>query len=338
MRRFGLAALAAIAPLNLGSVDVKAQETAATALPYGVTALGPVTVAQSDRYRFESRHVGKAFLVDVIRIDAPLAPPAPRLPVVFVPDGNVMTTLIPAIANLASLESLPSMIVVGISYDFGAASPQEARLQGFARRFTDFTPSTDEESQTLAMAVTEQLFGMAWPDDAPFGRADAFLAFIEEELKPFIAARYSSADVDDGTLFGHSLGGLFALHVLFTSPESFRRYIALDPTPWGDALAREEAALGDVSAHLFLGVSGALPPSAPAGSPTPADLTAALDEQIRNSARQGLRYTYTLYQDETHNSVPAVGAMTGLRTVLGLAPTPSSIAAPPGASPEPSSL
>src|SRR5690606_3109567 len=114
-----------------------------------------------------------------------------------------------------------------------------------------------------------------------------------------------------------SLGGLFALHVLFTSPDSFGRYIALDPTAWGDFLAREEAELGNVSAHLFLGVSGALPLEAPPGSPTPADQTAALDRQIRDSARAGLRYTYRVYPDETHNSLPAVGIMTGLRTLFG---------------------
>lgn len=318
MKSIGLAALATIAALVVGPVDPVAQETvAASALPAGVTALGPVAVARSERYRFESMHVGKAFVVDVVTVDAPLAVPAARLPVVFVPDGNVMTTLVPAIVHLGAFESLPPMVIVGIGYDFGSASPEEARLQGFVRRFTDFTPSEHDETQTVAMAVTEQMFGRAWPEDAPFGRADDFLAFIEQEFKPFVAARYSFADVEDATLFGHSLGGLFTLHVLFTSPASFARYIALDPTPWGDVLAREEAAMGDVSAQLFLGVSGALPPAAPAGSPTPADLTAALDAQIRKSARQGLRYTYRVYADETHNSLPPVGIMTGLRTVFG---------------------
>lgn len=88
---------------------------------------------------------------------------------VFVPDGNVMTSLIPAMAHLAVLESLPSMLVVSISYDFGEASPEEARLQGFARRFTDFTPSADDEARAMVMALTQQLFGAAWADDAPFG-------------------------------------------------------------------------------------------------------------------------------------------------------------------------
>lgn len=316
MRQADLVALAAIATLAIAPVGVVAQEGTVTALPSGVTALGPATVAQSDRYRFESKHVGKAFLVDVIRIDAPFAAPDIRLPVVFVPDGTVLTTLTPAIATLGALQGLPPMTIVGISYDFGAASPEEASLQAFARRFTDFTPSADDESRALIMGMTEQLFGAAWPKDAPFGRADAFLAFLDDEVKPFVAARYPSTDVDDATLVGHSLGGLFALHVLFTSPESFGRYIVLDPTAWGDVLIREEAELGNVSAQLFLGVSAALPPGAPVGSPTPADQTASLDLQIRNSARDGLRYTYKVYPDETHNSVPAVGISTGLRTVF----------------------
>ena len=38
----------------------------------------------------------------------------------------------------------------------------------------------------------------------------------------------SSRDI----LFGHSLGGLFALHVLFTHPEAFKTYLVLSPSIW----------------------------------------------------------------------------------------------------------
>lgn len=314
MRRFDLPASVVTAMLAIVMTGAAAQE--ATELPFGVTALGPATVADSDRYRFVSKHAERAYLVDVIRIEAPFGPPAARLPVVFAPDGNVLTTLIPATAKLGSLESLPSMLIVSVSYDLGAASPTEARLKGFAWRFTDFTPSADRDMQAATLSATQQLFGAAWPDDAPFGRADAFLAFLTDELKPFIAAQYPAADVEDSALIGHSLAGLFALHVLFTSPRSFDRYIALDPTQWGDVLAQEEQALGDVAARLFLGASAALPHGVPAGTPTPADYAARLDTQIKRSARQGLRYVYKVYPDETHNSLPPVGIMAGLRAVF----------------------
>lgn len=61
------------------------------------------------------------------------------------------------------------------------------------------------------------------------GGAEAFLKFIEEELKPEIECEFE-IDRERQALFGHSLGGLFALHVLFTKPTAFRTYIAGSPS------------------------------------------------------------------------------------------------------------
>ena len=298
-------------------------------LPAAVTSVGPATTAVPQRYRIESRNVGKPFFVDVIRIDRPFPPATEKLAVVFVPDGNVLTSLVPAIAHLGSFESLPSMIVVGISYDFGAADPQEAAFQGFARRLTDFTPTADEPGEiAMASLAAQQLFGMeGWPDDVPFGRADAFLAFIDEELKPFLAARYPAADLEDSALVGHSLGGLFAMHVLLTSPDSFDRYVALDPSPWGDVLMREVESLGDVSARLFAGASGVLPPGLPPGIRTPVETLGQLEARLRTRDRPGLEYTFKIFPEETHNSLPPAGIMAGLRAVFD--PPPPLVPLPP---------
>ena len=117
MTRFATVCVAGVLALSPGPrAAAQPVETAPAPLPAGVTFVGPATTAASQRYRIDSRKVGKPFFVDVIRIDRPFPPVAERLPVVFVPDGNVLTTLIPAIAYLGSFESLPSMIVVGIRY------------------------------------------------------------------------------------------------------------------------------------------------------------------------------------------------------------------------------
>ena len=325
MTHFATVCVAAVLALSPGAgAAAQTAEAAATPLPAGVTFVGPAATAASQRYRIDSRNVGKPFFVEVIRVDRPFPPAAEKLPVVFVPDGNVLTSLVPAIGHLGSFESLPSMIVVGISYDFGAADPQEAAFQGYGRRLTDFTP-TDDEPGEIAMAslVAQQLFGMeAWPDDVPFGRADAFLAFIDDEIKPFLAARYPAADLADTALVGHSLGGLFAMHVLLTSPDSFDRYVALDPSPWGDVLLQEEEALGDASARLFVGVSGVLPPGLPPGFRTPAETLGELDARFRMRGRPGLKHTFKIFAEETHNSLPPAGIMAGLREVFDPPPLP----------------
>jgi predicted alpha/beta superfamily hydrolase len=63
------------------------------------------------------------------------------------------------------------------------------------------------------------------------GGNDAFLSFIIDELKPAIA---KATQVDPGrqALFGHSLGGLFVLHALFSRSDAFDTFIAGSPSIW----------------------------------------------------------------------------------------------------------
>lgn len=56
--------------------------------------------------------------------------------------------------------------------------------------------------------------------DSPFGNGDKFLSFMEQELFPFIAARYR---VEPVRLFlGHSRGGLLVMYSLLYRPEMFQ--------------------------------------------------------------------------------------------------------------------
>jgi predicted alpha/beta superfamily hydrolase len=82
-------------------------------------------------------------------------------------------------------------------------------------------------------------------------------------VKPRIAALLpvdSSRDV----LFGHSLGGLFALHTLFMHPESFNTYLVLSPSIWFNnrVVLGHEAAFaaavksGKVAPRVFVAVGG----------------------------------------------------------------------------------
>lgn len=86
-----------------------------------------------------------------------------------------------------------------------------------------------------------------FPDtpDVRTGGGEGFLSAIEEELKPWVE-RQVPIDRSRQTLFGHSFGGLFVLHALFTRPGAFRRWVAASPSIyWEDAgiLATEQAFL-----------------------------------------------------------------------------------------------
>jgi uncharacterized protein len=305
---FVLGIAAIFASNNVAAQEVVFEGADALDLPAGVTALPPLPLPFSERYRFESWNVGKEFVIDVTRIDTALASEVDTLlPVVFVTDNEVFSTMVPGIVR--SLELFPSTLVVGISYEHSPVPDREEVVETAMRRSTDLTPIHDEAVLT---SMKEELasFRLPVPDNVVLGGADVFLAFINEELKPFLATNYR-ADVDDATLIGHSTGGLFTLHVLFTSPQSFRRYIALSPpADYGnDILFTEEAKLGDISAGLFIGLGGN-------DLPGILESTSRLDAQIRGRTRSSLRYSYELFPNESHMSVTEEGITNGLRAVF----------------------
>jgi hypothetical protein len=58
-----------------------------------------------------------------------------------------------------------------------------------------------------------------------------FLRVIEEEVKPFVMARYR-LDPSKQSIYGYSLGGLAVLRCLFRNPTAFSTYIAASPSIW----------------------------------------------------------------------------------------------------------
>ena len=58
------------------------------------------------------------------------------------------------------------------------------------------------------------------------GEADAFIDFSVNEVRPAVKARFPGLSTSREALYGHSLGGLFALHALFTRSLPFDCYIA----------------------------------------------------------------------------------------------------------------
>jgi predicted alpha/beta superfamily hydrolase len=64
------------------------------------------------------------------------------------------------------------------------------------------------------------------------GGADKFLAFLKNELIPYVDKTYPSNG--HNMLFGHSAGGLFAMYALLNEPQLFDSYLAIDPALWWD--------------------------------------------------------------------------------------------------------
>lgn len=126
-----------------------------------------------------------------------------KLPVAYVMDSQWDFALVRSLYGQQYYDGfLPEMIIVGVTW--GGARPNHDSL-----RARDYTPTN----------------GTPLPQS---GGADKFLAFMKQELIPFIEANYK-ADPANRVLMGCSFGGLFTLFALFTEPELFKGYIAASP-------------------------------------------------------------------------------------------------------------
>lgn len=152
-------------------------------------------------------------------------------PVTYLLDGDDLFPLVTTLLQLqagtgkaAKHNGITPGVLVGIGY------PEKSR------RDVDYTP------ESPAGPPETYRDGKPYPT-RPSGGAAAFLEFIQNELKPLIEKELS-IDTSRQTLMGNGYGGLFALHVLFTQPESFQTYVAASPSIWWNdryILKEEEA-------------------------------------------------------------------------------------------------
>lgn len=170
--------------------------------------------------------------------------------------------------------------------------------EGANRRWRDLT--------SRAMAPVEPIpFYRGAPANRTTGGRDAFLTMIAEQLLPELERRHP-LDRSQTTIYGHSLGGLFVLHALFTRPRLFARYVAADPSVWWNAgeSQREAAAFaGGVAAAggvIDPGIQLMIAQAGLARQGHPHDPTALV--QILSLVR-GLEVLYRPYPRENHGSL-----------------------------------
>ena len=147
-------------------------------------------------------------------------PPAAGYPVIYMLDGDTVFESLTDTATALPRNARPNAVIVGIGYDI------DASLRQAARSF-DYTPPSPGADSPVGAPRDPEAVGKTLPG----GGADLFLDTLETRIKPFVAAHYP-IDANDQTLYGHSYGGLFALHVLLTQPDAFTRYLAASPSFW----------------------------------------------------------------------------------------------------------
>ena len=94
-------------------------------------------------------------------------------------------------------------------------------------------------------------------EEAPQGRADAYLSCLAEEIKPYMDAHYRTKPEPEHTaLFGYSLGGLTAVYALYKT-DVFGVAASFSGSLWFDGfcafMEREKPLRTDLRIYLSLG-------------------------------------------------------------------------------------
>ena len=145
------------------------------------------------------------------------------------------------------------------------------------------------------------------------GGAAQFLGFIKEELIPYINQKYPANG--DNAIWGHSLGGLFVVNALLMEPNTFKSYIAVDPSLWWDnnyiqkIAAFKLSAWKDPAITLFM--------SGREGSEGATMKIDAMDVMLKKWAPAGLTWKSIRYPEETHSSVRFKSTYDGLKFSYG---------------------
>lgn len=145
-------------------------------------------------------------------------------------------------------------------------------------------------------------------DNVKSGGAGNFIAFFKNELIPYINKKLPTSG--DNSLFGHSLGGLFAMYVLLTDPGLFTNYYCSDPAfPWSNrriiTMAKETFKnLTELNKSLW--INGVEETYRNVG-------IEEMDSVLKVMAPRGLRWKTSIYPNESHMSVRFKGIYDGLK-------------------------
>jgi len=247
----------------------------------------PVVVLDSHSHVLHSDIVGDDYQLSV------LPPPSyhqsqDRYPTLYALDGPFTFGLVAHGSLLLTFDGIvPELVVVSIG------KPLDSMYEWGPTRGRDYSP-------------------LPLPDDETAGHADEFADSLVQEIIPFVEDHYRTR-AGDRTLWGQSLGGVFALHLLFQRPGIFQRYIATSP------------AVANATVHLL--DHSTLPP---ADTSVPARLFTCVgsdDEEYRDGIErfqaelagrnyQDLRYEHVTYPGMHHIATGASGFIAGLQSVF----------------------
>jgi predicted alpha/beta superfamily hydrolase len=143
------------------------------------------------------------------------------------------------------------------------------------------------------------------------GGNDKFRAFLRDELRPFITARYRTTA--ESAIIGESLAGLFVVETLLVEPALFDGYIAADPSLWWN----QQTLVKSADARLASYSAGAKKAYvATADAPEMAEGVAILKAALAAHPNATIDLTYEPMPHEHHNTIFPTAALHGIRLLF----------------------
>lgn len=235
-----------------------------------------------------------------------------KYPVVYVTDaGSNFSGLMSSLPLMQLVNDLPHFILIGIDYKSKKSN------DSMSLRNRDLTPTND----SIWMSGQKEMYKIFGdlPEAEP-GGAKEFLEFIDHKVKPLINDKYH-VNSSDQTYCGFSLGGLFGLFTLFTSPKSFNRYVIGSPSIWWDnkhilQIEKEYSKNNkELPAKIFMS-AGDLEEDGDSDAFRMVTNIKSLSKTLKKRNYEGLTIKTVILEDETHCSAVAATLNRGLRSVF----------------------
>ena len=249
------------------------------------TAPPPATdhAVLGDTFTIDSKILGEKRVINVYT-PPDYAKGSDRFPVLYMPDGGM-------------LEDFPHVVgSVTVSIANGLIRPViVVGVQNTERRRDLPGPTVVEEEQKAAPHA---------------GGNGKFRAFLRDELKPAIEARYRTTK--ESALIGESLAGLFVIETFVREPTLFDSYIAADPSLWWN----EQDLVRSANAPLMNWTAG--PKQLYFASSDEADPTSTelFVRTLEIAKPPGVTWKYEPMPAEHHGTIFPTAALHGIRMVF----------------------
>jgi predicted alpha/beta superfamily hydrolase len=249
--------------------------------PAPPTASAQAVAALGELFTIDSKILGERRTITVYL--PPDYAKGDKFPVLYMPDGG-MNEDFPHVVGVVDVSIknaiIRPLIVVGV--------------QNTERR-RDLAPiTTVPEEQKMAPKA---------------GGTEKFRAFLRDELKPAIAARYRITA--ESGIIGESAAGLFVVETFVDEPTLFDHYIAADPSVWWN----EQHLVRRAFPKLAWWSAGAKTLYIANSSQGDADGVAMLVRALESYAPP-VTVTYEPMPDELHSTIYPRAALRGIRKVF----------------------